>query len=224
MRILLVGGTKGLGEAIKSKLDFVGPPTKVLCMSRSSSYPNCDLRWEDRIIKQAVRDGITVLGGLDTLLVSSGMGAYKGPLASDAEIKDMFQVNVFGPMSVFKACQKELLKNQGKAIFVSSTCSRRPGSGGLSVYGSTKAALNSWVMSEARRQAKHEIGMCTISPGWFDSPMTDELNPKVREAAEKSIPFGRFGEVDEIAKFIISLINQSNWCLAGSNFEVSGGA
>jgi 3-oxoacyl-[acyl-carrier protein] reductase len=136
----------------------------------------------------------------------------------------MYQTNVFGPMTVFRACQKELLKSKGKAVVITSTCARRPGSGGLSVYGSTKAAMNSWVVNEGRRQAKHGIALCAIAPGWFDSPMTAELNPKVKEAAEKQIPFKRFGKPAEIADFVVNIMNQSNWCLAGQVFEVSGGA
>jgi NAD(P)-dependent dehydrogenase (short-subunit alcohol dehydrogenase family) len=219
-----------LGEEINKRLQ---PPVRlqdegvwgnvVTTLSRSTK-PALDVEWNEKKIKEAVGNAIKDMGGLDVLIVSSGLGAYMTPTASDADVKKMYQTNVFGPMTVFKACQKALLKSKGKALFISSTCARRPGSGGLSVYGSTKAAMNSWVQNEGRRQAKHGIALAAVAPGWFDSPMTDTLKLPVREAAEKAIPFGRFGSVGEVAKFTVDLLNQSNWVLAGQVFECSGGA
>ena len=119
---------------------------------------------------------------------------------------------------------RKLLRSKGKAVFVTSTAARRPGSGGLSYYAATKGALNSWVISEGRRQAKKGIGLCAVAPGFFESPMTDEMAPGLVEAVTKAIPFGRFGSCDEIATFIDSLLDQSNWTLAGSIYECAGGA
>lgn len=194
-----------------------------VALSRSSAI-KLDMRWEANRIQDTVRKALTVLGGLDALVVSSGMGAGLGPLSSDGDVKDLFQVNVFGPMAAYKAALRPLLKSQGKAMFVSSTCSRRPGSGGFSVYGSTKAALNGWILSEARRAAKKNVSMFAISPGWFESEMTADLLPPVRAAATKGIPMGRFGEVSEVATFACSLLEQDNWITAGQIFECSGGA
>lgn len=221
MRVLVIGGSKGLGLAMAQSLTNTG--CKVECRSRSS-VPALDLEWNGDGIREACAEAIKELGGLDTLVISSGMGAYMSPTVSDEEVKKMYQTNVFGPMTVFRACQKALLKTKGKAMVITSTCSRRPGSGGLSVYGSAKAALNSWVLNEGRRQAKHGIALCSVSPGWFDSKMTVELKPKIREAAEKAIPFGRFGTAFEVADFACNILEQSNWCLAGQIFECSGGA
>jgi len=226
MKILIIGGTKGLGKEIHTRSFFNQEVelNSVINLSRTTS-PKLDLSWEEDQIKQVVRDTINdELGGLDILVVSSGQGAYHSPLVSELKVKELFQVNVFGPMAVYKAALKALLKSKGKAIFISSTAARRPGSGGLSIYGSTKAALNSWVMSEGRRAAKAGIAMCAVSPGFFESEMVSDLKDNVRESATKAIPFGRFGTSPEVADFVVSLYRQSNWCLAGQIFDCSGGA
>lgn len=219
MKILLIGGSKGLGAEVAERLSH----HDLVTMSRSS-IPALDLEWPEEKIRAAVKDAITRLGGLDALIVSSGLGAYHKPTISDEQVKRIYQVNVFGPMTVFRAAQRALLRSKGKAVFITSTASRRPGSGGLSVYGSSKAAVNSWVQSEGRRQAKHGIAMYAVSPGFFDSPMTVDMMPALREKVEKAIPFGRFGGADEISLFVGMLIEQSNWVLAGQVFECSGGA
>jgi 3-oxoacyl-[acyl-carrier protein] reductase len=219
-KTLIVGGTKGLGERIADHMWQDGHTIR--CLSRST-MPNLDLEWKPEIITRRVQEIIAEMGGLDNLIVSSGHGVYLNPIGGAEDVERAVRVNEIGPIYVFRAAYKALLKSRGKACFITSTCARRPGSGGLSVYGASKAGLNGFVINESRRAASREIALFAVAPGWFDSPMVEELNPKVREAAEKSIPFGRFGDMDEIAHFVTLLFRASKWCLAGQIFEVSGG-
>lgn len=221
MRVVLIGGNKGLGLSLKQRLEKEGH--QVVALSRNSEIP-LDLTWEEERVKEAVATAIASLGGVDALIAAGGLGAYHSPLVSADKVEQIMQTNFLGPTKVFRAAYKELLRSQGKAIFISSTAARRPGSGGLSYYGASKAALNSWVMSEGRRAAKHGVAICAVAPGFFESPMTGEMVPALKEATTKAIPFGRWGEIEEISDFIVALINQSNWCLSGQVFEISGGA
>lgn len=219
MKALVIGGQKGLGAGITTALKKEG--YKVCSMSRRTDPP-LDLMWKPNKINTAVKEALMRVGDIDVLVVSSGMGAYKHPL--DPKIEEMIQTNYVSPILVFKAAYKSLLKTKGKACFITSTCSRRPGSGGLSIYGSTKAAINSFVINEGRRAAKREVALFAVAPGWFTSPMVESLNPNVEKKIIEAIPFKRFGTIDEVAMFTVSLLQQSNWCLAGQVFECSGGA
>jgi 3-oxoacyl-[acyl-carrier protein] reductase len=219
-KILIVGGSKGLGRKVHVDLNSYHD---VVAVSRTSPIP-VDLSGDAERIKSGVGAAIHQLGGLDAVVVSSGQGAYHNPLVSADSIEKMFRVNTIGPMIVYQAALKHLLKSKGKMIVVTSTAARRPGSGGLSVYAATKGALHSWVISEGRRLAKKGVALCAVAPGWFASDMTDTIKPEVAAANVRGIPFGRYGTVDEISSFITGLLDQSNWCLAGQIFELSGGA
>lgn len=226
MNVLLIGGNRGIGKAIADKLRE--DSHNVYCLYRSG-VPSLDLRASEREIRNTVRCGLQNLCGrtgeqLDVLIVSSGMGAYYSPLVSDEKIKTLFQVNLFGPMLVYRTCLKHLLKSKGKAIFLGSVVARRPGSGGLSMYSAVKGALNSWVISEGRRAAKKGVSLTVVSPGMVNSEMTQDMVPVLKNATTKNIPFGRWAECNEVADFTVSLLNQSNWTLAGGIFEISGGA
>lgn len=219
MKYILIGGSKGLGLELYNKLKVTDK-----CYTMNRSKGNLDLEWSAERITEAVKNGINYIGGCDVLLISSGLGAYFPPNVSADRIEQLFQVNVLGPMTVFRAAQKALLKSKGKAIFISSATSRKPSSGGLSYYAATKGSINSFVCAEARRQGKHGIAICSVSPGFFESPMTEDIHPKVKAASLKNIPMNRFGECEEIANFVIDLSKQTNWVIAGSNYECTGGA
>jgi len=234
MNILFVGGSKGLGLEV---LDFLNnDENNIVYLSRSEVKDHYfvknpihvpfDLTWSEKDIKDTVKNTIKskLQGHVDFLIVSSGFGAYTLPLVSDEFVKKMFQINVFGPQVVYREVQKWLLKSKGKAAFISSTSARRPGSGGLSYYASSKGALNSWIISEGRRAAKHGVGLFAVSPGFFKSEMTENMHPKLITATTKNIPFGRWGTSEEIARFTVDLLHQSNWTIAGQIYEATGGA
>jgi NAD(P)-dependent dehydrogenase (short-subunit alcohol dehydrogenase family) len=220
--VLLVGGTKGLGKAIHETL--TASEHRVRSLSRSGSLFVLDLSWPEGRIKHHIDLACENLDQVDTLIVTAGMGSYDPPWVSDDKVQELFRVNVLGPMAVFRALQRRLLKSKGKAIFITSTAARRPGSGGLSYYASTKGAMHSWIISEGRRQIKHGVAMCAVAPGFFDSPMTEKMVPALRRATEKAIPAGRYGKDWEIATFVSDLLWQSNWVLAGQIYGASGGA
>jgi len=217
---LIIGGSKGLGEVIAQYCN--DRAHDVTCLSRSTD-PNLDLNWNGPTIISRVRGVIRNMGGIDNLIVSSGHGIYLNPIGNSEDVEETLRVNHTGPIFVFRAALKGLLKSQGKACMITSTCARKPGSGGLSVYGSSKAGLNGYVLNESRRVSRKGIALFAVSPGWFEGPMVEDLNVKAREAAEKAIPFGRFGNMEEIARFTVSLLEQSNWCVGGQIFECSGG-
>lgn len=218
-KILLVGGSKGLGETLAQHLR--ASDHQVACTAREG----LDLTWGEGRIRLGVKNHLSHLcGDLDVLIVTAGMGAYHRPTVSDRDVQHLFQVNALGPMAVFRACQRPLLRSRGKAVFITSTAARRPGSGGLSYYAAAKGAIHSWVISEGRRQIKHGVGLCAVAPGFFDSPMTAEMNPALKAATVKAIPAGRYGKDWEIAQAITDMVWWSNWVIAGQIYEASGGA
>lgn len=233
MRIMLIGGTSGLGAELRGMWENQHDLIEI----NRQTEPGFDMRNP----YNRVENGVEIDPGiccylskhlkknnkylpLDAVVISAGMGAYLGPVPDQDKVKEIFNVNTIAPIRIYHTVLKNLLKSKGKVIFITSTAARKPGSGGLSLYAASKGAIHSFVTSEGRRAAKHGIGMCAVAPGFFDSPMTNEMANGLKQATIKNIPFGRYGNVEEIADFIDSLLKQSNWTIAGSIFELSGGA
>jgi 3-oxoacyl-[acyl-carrier protein] reductase len=223
MKSIIIGGTKGIGASIFNK----HPGGRYLAMSRSKGaderWRYIDLRGTDFDIQNSMKLAIQDLDGLDNLVISSGMGAYLGPLQMTHDrILELMQVNVFGPISAYLACRRALVKSRGKVIFISSSVADN-GARGLSVYAATKGAINSFVRSEAKTAAKLGYAVCAVAPGWCETPMTAELDQDLRAAILKYIPEGRMARPDEIADFVMALLGQSNWVLQGQIFTATGG-
>ena len=151
------------------------------------------------------------------------MGAYLNPVAPEEKIEELLHTNFVGPVLVYQAALKSLIKSSGSVLFLSSTVSRRPGASGLSVYAATKGAIESYVVSEARRVARKGVRMNVLSPGWVESPMTDEIDPALKERIIKAIPLKRMGSPEEIAQVALDIIEGPEF-LTGSIVEIGGGA
>lgn len=217
MNVVLVGGNRGLGKRLKDKLDL-DPAAYVTQLGR----PRLDLYDDERRIENTVRHFAPKV--IDALVISSGLAIETPYNAREADFYKMLKVNFLGPLAVYRACVRGLLRARGKVILVSSTVTRRPSAQWLAHYAASKGALEGWAAAESRRLAKHDIGMCVVRPGWFTDGMADNLHPATRARSERAIPMRRFGTREEVAQFIVSLLTQSNWCLAGQTFDITGGA
>lgn len=218
-KILVIGGNQGLGKEIVTKLST---SNNVVTLSRKSEVP-LDLSWPEDQIQKAVKTALDQLGGLDSLVVSSGLGAYYWPLVKQDKVEEVMKINFIGPTTVFKTCLKALLKSKGNAMFVTSTVARKPGAGGLSYYAASKGAMHSWITSEARRVSKKGLSVFALSPGWISTGMTSNIKEPIQKGNVNAIPFGRYGSAEEIANFAVNLLFESNWVTSGSIYECSGG-
>lgn len=219
MKVILVGGAKGIGHAIYTRLS---KDHCVVRLSRSTD-PSLDLRWESDLIDDRIGDIVECLDGVDWLVVSAGMGAYTWPHMENRDVRElMMAINYHGPVDCFLASRRALMKSRGKVLFIGSTVATR-GAKGLQHYAATKGALDAYVRSAARGLAKHGVAMNVLSPGWVDTPMTAEIEPKLREAIIKSIPLRRMIRPEEVAEFAARIL-ESPHALTGQILEMSGGA
>lgn len=219
-RTIVIGASRGIGAAITKELEASGHV--VIGMSRKT-IPSLDLDAPQQVIERSMREAIETLGGLDNLVISGGMGAYLNPIASEKSIEELIHTNLIGPILAYQAALKALMQSKGSVLFLSSTCSGRPGASGLSVYASTKGGIESYVISEARRVARKGVRMNVLQPGWVESPMTEEIAPKLRERIIKAIPLKRMGTPEEMAHVAADIIEGPEF-LTGSIIRVGGGA
>lgn len=176
-----------------------------------------------------VAAAIARFGRLDGVVNNAGLARFGAidevePDALDA----MFAVNVRGPVELIQSALPQLRANEGSIVNVSSVGGvlSMPG---RSFYGATKAALNSLTKSLAKELAPH-VRVNGVLPGPVDTPMWTELG--MTEAQTENLrvnlladtPMGRFGEGDEVARWVCCLLDPdfSGW-MTGALIPVDGG-
>jgi NAD(P)-dependent dehydrogenase (short-subunit alcohol dehydrogenase family) len=168
-------------------------------------------------------------GHIDILFANAGLGEF-APLGSITEdhFDKTFNTNVKGTLfTVQKALS--LLRDGGSVILNASTTAST-GNEAFSVYSATKAAIRSfarcWILDLKQRQ----IRVNAISPGPINTPglsgltQTEEQTRQFKNAMIASVPLGRLGDPDEVARVASFLASDESSFVNGVELFVDGGA
>jgi 3-oxoacyl-[acyl-carrier protein] reductase len=97
--------------------------------------------------------------------------------------------------------------------------------GGRSLYGATKAAVDSLTKSWALELAARGIRVNAVAPGYVETDMTAAHlgDPATRERALSRHPLGRLGTTEDVAKVVTFLCTDAAKFMTGQSLNVSGG-
>src|SRR6266436_5911105 len=174
----------------------------------------------DRLFAQIKREK----GKLDVVFANAGV-AKLAPLGTITEefYDSIFNVNVKG---LLFTVQKALpLLPDGASIILNASIVASKGLPDWSVYSATKAAVRSFARTWTVDLKARRIRVNAVSPGFTDTPPWHSI-----EAAEEhmkiissSVPLGRFGTPDEIAKAVVFLASDDSSYVTGTELFVDGG-
>jgi NAD(P)-dependent dehydrogenase (short-subunit alcohol dehydrogenase family) len=174
----------------------------------------------DRLFAQIKREK----GKLDTVFANAG-AALLAPLGKITEehFDSLFNSNVKG---LLFTVQKALpLMPDGASIILNASVVASKGFPDWSIYSATKAAVRSFARTWTTDLKGRRIRVNAVSPGYTDTPPWHSI-----EAAEErmkilsgSVPIGRFGTPDEIAKAVVFLASDDASYITGTELFVDGG-
>jgi 3-oxoacyl-[acyl-carrier protein] reductase len=93
---------------------------------------------------------------------------------------------------------KMVATEQGPGVVVNLSSIARHGNRGQSNYVSAKAALAANTVTWSREFAPFKIRVGAVAPGMIETPMTQGMNQKARDALVANIPVGRIGLPEDI--------------------------
>ncbi|MRG56729.1 glucose 1-dehydrogenase [Phyllobacterium sp. SYP-B3895] len=238
--VIITGGSSGIGLAAAKQ--FAAQGAKVLITGRRSGVlqeitaanPNIEGLVADAAdpaaAHQTVDAAIRRWGRLDVLVNNAGAGAIRPLIESDADtISSVFAVNVTGPLLLAAAAVPHLAETKGTIINMSSTFGSKAAAV-LSIYGSSKAAVEHLTRCWALELAPQGIRVNAIAPGPVESDfLRDRMNlsPEeivaVIEQERKAIPLGRRGVPDDVAMWIVHLADPRATWMTGQVIAVDGG-
>jgi NAD(P)-dependent dehydrogenase (short-subunit alcohol dehydrogenase family) len=168
-------------------------------------------------------------GKVDIVFANAGIGEF-APLSqiSEDHFDKQFNVNVKG---LLFTVQKSLpLMQPGGSIVLNASIVSLTGSPAFSVYSATKAAVRSFARTWCVDLKEQGIRVNAISPGVVPTPgynislgMTPEQVDQYVQSSISSIPLGRPGSADEIAKAVLFLASDDSSYVNGIELFVDGG-
>jgi NAD(P)-dependent dehydrogenase (short-subunit alcohol dehydrogenase family) len=167
-------------------------------------------------------------GHIDILFANAGIGEFV-PLGeiSEEHFDKIFGINVKG---VLFTVQKALpLFQDGGSIILNASVNASKGIEASSVYSATKAAVRSFARTWTVDLKARKIRVNAISPGPIDTPIFNGLNQSKEEIEQlkksliTSVPMGRMGSPDEIAKVVSFLASDESSFVTGIELFVDGG-
>jgi 3-oxoacyl-[acyl-carrier protein] reductase len=232
---LVTGGSRGIGRAICLRLAEQGASV-VLHYNRNRAAAEevlASIGREVRLVHadlgsvEEVETMFRKLRGLKLDFLVNNAGIWKStPLGSSSAevINEIIDTNLKGPFWVTQ-CALQLLKNGGRIINISSVAGRTGVAGGRSLYGATKAAIDSLTRNWALELAPRKILVNAVAPGYVTTDMTaDHLsNPATLERAMVRHPLGRLGTPDDVADVVVFLCSDAAKFITGQTINVSGG-
>jgi 3-oxoacyl-[acyl-carrier protein] reductase len=206
MRILITGGSRGIGSDIceifkKHGHEVIAPTREELDLSQPFSF---------------------IPDKIDILINNAGINLIDSIFEGE-NYEEMMTVNYFSPLRLFKLCLPHMKKqNYGRVVNIGSVWVdyAKPG---RSSYSASKNALHSLTKAITAEYGSYNILANTVSPGFFITDMTFQNNTEEDlKNLRSKIPLGRLGYTNEVADLVYYL-SVSNSYISGQNVVIDGG-
>lgn len=235
---LITGGTSGIGRATALKLTQLGIHVLVVGRNRergdktvadiratggNADFIASDLR-DASSVREVAKKAVELGGGhVDILINNAGIFPF-GPTnkTTEKEFDTVYSLNVKAPYFLVAELAPLMAKRGKGAIVNVSTMVADYGVSGMSLYGSSKAAINLLTKSWAAEYGPSGVRVNAVSPGPTRTEGTDAMGEGLEQLAAQA-PAGRPATADEIAEAIVFLATDSSSFIHGAKLAVDGG-
>jgi len=236
---IITGGVRGIGKAIAFEFARNGA-NLVLCYrsnyeaARQTALELSEVGGRVEIMKGDVSDPSfaseviertkEIFGRADILVNNAGITKDKLLMRMSTEdFTDVIDTNLNGSFYFLKAAAEVMVKQRyGRIINLSSIVGVKGNPGQIN-YCASKAGIIGMTLSAAKELGRRGITVNAIAPGFISTDMTEVLTEDQKKKMLESIPIGRIGTPEDIAKTALFLASEGAGYVTGQIIGVDGG-
>lgn len=236
-RIVVTGGSRGIGSAIVKLLAEEGAEVAFTYSSREESAQKVAQSLSGHghfYVKMDVSDETSVNTAINEILekwpevhgVVNNAGITKDQLLLRMKAEDFDSVintNLRGTFLVTKAFAKPMMKSRKGSVVNIVSIIGETGNAGQANYAASKAGTIAFAKSVALELASRNIRVNNIAPGFIGTEMTEILSDDVKAKMMEKIPLGKIGEGEDIAQAVRFLLSDESKYITGHTLDVNGG-
>ncbi|WP_372361808.1 SDR family oxidoreductase [Xanthomonas sp. NCPPB 1325] len=238
-RTLITGGTSGIG--LETAKQFLAEGARVIVtgvnpdsIAKAKNILGSEvpvLRADSASVaaqQELARAVAEHYGQLDVAFLNAGVSVWL-PIEDWTEqaFDASFAINVKGPYFLLQALLPVLANPS--SVVLNTSVNAHAGVARSSVYGATKSALLNMAKTLSSELLDRGIRLNAVSPGPVETPLYDKLGipdayrAQVNQDIAATIPMGRFGTPEEVAKAVLYLASDESRWTVGSELVVDGG-
>ena len=239
-RVLVAGGSRGIGLAIAAAFAREGANLSICARgaaalqqaaemllregATTAHTQQCDLA-DPAQIHAWIGAAAAALGGVD-ILINNASGYGNGN--DDASWQAGFDIDLMAAVRASRAALPHLRNSMLPAILNISSINASVPTPRAAAYSAAKAALNYYTVSLATELARERIRVNALAPGSIEFPggLWDQRRssaPELYEQIRAKIPFGGFGNVEDVASTAVFLCSPAARWITGQVLAVDGG-
>ncbi|MDX1514441.1 MAG: acetoacetyl-CoA reductase [Gammaproteobacteria bacterium] len=231
---LVTGGTRGIGEAICVALKDAGHTVAANYGGNDEAAKKFSERTGIATYKFDVSDFASVQEGVKK--IESELGPVEIVVNNAGITRDgtmhrmdfdkwnaVIQTNLSSCFNVCR-CVIEGMRERGFGRIVNiGSVNGQAGQYGQVNYAAAKSGIHGFTKALAQEGAGKGITVNAIAPGYIDTDMVRAVPANVLEKIVATIPVGRLGKPEEIAKGVMFLVDDDMGFMTGSTLSINGG-